>query len=397
MGRSATFVFLPLVFAEVYHLSYLTIGLLIAAIVPVSTLSFLVGGHLSDRYGRRPFATYPSFASAAVLLLLWAYLDRGVPVLMALWAVSAMLGGLTRPSQSAIVADVTSPDLTATAFGVQRVFDNTGFAISPAVGGFLAEFAGLPSLFLFAGLTSLGEGLILITMLRESHAKGARTGERAVPNILAPFFDSPFAWLLVGFTGLAVLMNQFGTPLSLFLGSVRHVPFTEFGLIYSLNGVLVVLLQIPITRLVESDRAYFAWMAAGTLTYGVSFLVFDLATNFPAYLLAMGILTVGEDLVSPTQQSLVARFAGPDRRGSYYGAFNATTNAARVVGPVVGTLLLGLGAGGPQVLWVGMFGLSIVVAAGFFYLRASTRRRTERERADRAKTQPFDVPLSGGP
>ncbi len=379
IGRSATFVFLPLVFANVYHLSYLLIGGLIAAIVPVGTFSFLLGGQLSDRYGRRPFAIYPSFVSVGVLVLLWLNLDRGVPIVMVLWAMNSFLGGLTRPAQSAMIGDITTPDLAVTAFGVQRVFTNTGFAISPAIGGLLATYAGLPSLFLFAALTSLVEGGLLLVMLRETFAGRGSAGGHALARVVAPFLDRPFAWLLVGFAGLAVLMNQFGTPLALFLGSVRSVPYSEFGLIYSLNGALVVLLQLPFARLIDVRRDHLAFMAGGTLTYGTSFLLFDLAHVFPAYLLAMGVLTVGEDIVSPTQQSLVAGFSGPERRGSYFGAYNAATNASRLIAPVLGTLLLGLGTSGPEFLWVGMFSLSVAVALGFLRLRRTERRRREQK------------------
>ncbi len=374
VGRSATFVFLPIVFADLYHLPYLDIGLLIAALVPVSTLAFLAGGYLSDRYGRRPFAIYPSFLSAAMLTLLWIDLGRGIPLVMVLWGINSLGGGLTRPSQSAMIGDVTPPHLSVTAFGVQRVFMNLGFAISPAVGGFLASTAGLPSLFLFAAITSLIEGVVLLVLLRETFRGAKRTG--ATPTRLSePFRDRPFVWLMIALAGLALVMNQFGTPLALFLGSVRDLPLTEFGLIYSLNGVLVVLLQLPVSRLIERAPRYLGWMAGGTIAYGAGFLLFYAAGAFPLYLLAMAVLTLGEDVVSPTQQTLVATFGGRERRGSYFGSYNAVTNATRAIGPVVGTVLLGIGPLGPAYLWGGMAVVSVVVAGGFIALRVRTGRR----------------------
>ncbi len=395
VGRSATFVFLPLVFADIYHLSYLVIGVLVAAIVPVSTLAFLAGGHLSDRYGRRPFAVYPSFLSAGLMFLMWIYLEQGVPIVMGLWALNSLFNGLTRPAQSAMIGDVTKPELAVTAFGVQRVFTNTGFAISPAVGGFLADVAGLPVLFLFAAITSLIEGTVLLLLLRESFTGAKGTAERSFGSIAAPFRDHAFLGLLGALVGLAVIMNQFSTPLALFLGSVRSISFTEFGLIYSLNGLLVVLLQLPIGRLVERHQQYLGWMAAGTVAYGVSFLLFDVANAFPLYLLSMGVLTIGEDIVSPTQQSLVAWFGVPERRGAYFGAYNATTNASRVVAPVIGTLLLGVTPNGPTILWVGMFLLSVAVAVAFLRMRARARRRVADGGARAGEFLRTDALLSG--
>lgn len=395
IGRSATFVFLPLVFADVYHLSYFVIGVLIASIVPVSTLSMLAGGYLTDRVGRRPFAMFPSFGSAVILSLLFVFLDRGVTVVMVLWACNSMLGGLTRPAQSAMIGDVTAPEHVVTAFGVQRVFVNTGFAISPAVGGFLAATAGLPVLFLFGAGTSLIEGTLLLLLLRETYSGRRDPRTTALGSISEPFRDSLFVWLLVALAGLAILMNQFGTPLALYLGSVRALDFTGFGLVYAVNGALVVALQLPISRLIERRQQYLASLTVGTLAYGASFLLFDSAASLPFFLVAMGILTIGEDIVSPTQQTLVARFGGIERRGRYFGAYNASTNVARVVGPLVGTLLLGAGSIGPTLLWGTMFATAVVVAGAFLYLRARVRRRIARGLQGGTSPLPSEVLLSG--
>ena len=110
----------------------------------------------------------------------------------------------------------------------------------------------------------------------------------------------------------------------------------------------------------------------------------------------MAVLTVGEDVVSPTQQSLVSGFAGRSRRGSYFGAYNATTNATRVMAPVVGTLLLGAGSSGPEILWLTMFALAVAVALGMVYLRGATRRRLGRERSDGPVPERTDERLSEG-
>ncbi len=395
LGRSATFVFLPLVFADVYHLSYIDIGLLIASIVPVSTLSFLAGGQLSDRIGRRPFAIFPSFGSVVLLLLLWRYLDQGLLWVMLLWGANSLLGGLTRPAQSAMIGDVTTPNLAVTAFGVQRVFTNTGFALSPALGGFLADAQGLPVLFLFAAITSLAEGLLLLAFLKETYPGSRGTDRRTFGDFAQPFRDRPFVLLLIVLVGLAVVMNQFGTPLALYLGSVKGISFTEFGFVYAINGVLVVFLQLPISRLIERRHRYFASMAVGTIAYGAAFLLFDAANAFPLYLGAMAVLTVGEDIVSPTQQTLVSQWAHTERRGRYFGAFNAATNGARVVAPVVGTLLLGLGPAGPSILWIGMLGVAAAVAIGFLALRAAARHRVKRAPSTGVGLEPPAPILSG--
>jgi MFS family permease len=88
----------------------------------------------------------------------------------------------------------------------------------------------------------------------------------------------------------------------------------------------------------------------------------------------MIVLTLGENSTSPIQQTVVSNFAGPQRRGSYFGAYNATANAARAIGPVLGTLLLALGA---TVWWSSIFGIALLVALLFLLLGRRLGNRVE--------------------
>lgn len=370
-GRAATWIFLPIVLAEVYQLPLVEVGLLVASIVPIRVAAFLAGGSLADRWGRRGLAVVPSFLLAVTMGLLFVFLDRGLLLVMGIWALNATLMGLATPAQNAIVADVTEPDLQIRAFSVQRVFANTGFAISPAVGGFLAASFGLPYLFLSASLFSVGEGVVLLLWLGESRPPRSRSvsATTAAHGLAAPFQDRPFVGVLVLLAALTLLMSQFGTPLALYLTVFRQIPYDEFGLIYSLNGALVVALQLPITRLQERRGWALEAIAFGAPLYGLGYLLFGVSTGFFFFLGAMAILTIGEDFVSPVQQAVVGTLAPPDLRGSYYGAYNAATSSAQAVGPVIGTALLGLGAIGPSFLWGSMVVLSAVVALAALRLR----------------------------
>ncbi len=375
LGRAATWIFLPVVFVEIYGLSYATVGLLVAAIVPVSMLAHLLGGSLSDRVGRRWLATIPSFVSALCMTAIFLLLDRGVAVTMGLWAVNAFGMALSGPSQSAMIGDVTRSLDLPMAYSIQRVFVNAGFAVSPALGGLIADTVGLPYLFLFGAVATLGEGLVLLLFLRETLPDGrTASNERRWSQFSAPFRDRTFLLMLSLLVGLVVVANQFGTPLTLYLVDVRQLPLLEFGYIYAINGALVVLMQIPISRWIERTRHYLIWMAGGTLLYGIGFILFGVGAAFPIFAVAMVVLTLGENSTSPIQQTVVSNFAGSQRRGSYFGAYNATANAARAVGPVLGTLLLALGS---TVWWSSIFAVALVVALLFLLLVRRLGSRVE--------------------
>ena len=58
-------------------------------------------------------------------------------------------------------------------------------------------------------------------------------------------------------------------------------------------------------------------MAAGSLLYAIGFAMYGFVPTFALFIVAMIIITIGEMVVSPFQQSLVANFAPEHMRGRY--------------------------------------------------------------------------------
>lgn len=369
-GRAATWIFLPLVLLTFYGLPYFQIGLLIAAIVPVSVVSNILSGWAGDRFGRRNIAVVPSFFSCAIMAAMYLFLRSGVLPVMALWAIGEFSRDMAQPAQGAMLGDVSAGGDGVRAYSIYRVFSNAGYAISPALGGFLSESYGLAIVFAVSSITNLGEGVVLLLFLRESFP-GTRRKRSMARDIAFPFRDAAFLSLMIVIAGLTVLSDQFGSTLTLFMGGVRQLPYFQMGLVYSLNGVMVVTLQPLVTRLVDSRGSLRGWLALGSMVYGVGYLIL-LAGSLPYYFASMGAITMGENLVTPTQQTLVSESAPLDRRASYFGGYNATGNASKIAAMLLGTLVLGSGKSGPVLLWTSMFALSALVAVGF--LRIRTRR-----------------------
>ncbi|HUI38268.1 MAG TPA: MFS transporter [Thermoplasmata archaeon] len=363
-GRSAAGLFLPILLYTAYHLSFLFVGLLIALVVPVSLVASLAGGAASDHYGRRPFLAYPPLANAAVAFLLFLFWDRGLFVIMGLWAANTFLGNIGGGAQSAIMTDVSEERRRMSVFGLLRIFGNVGFAISPALGGLLAGFFGIPIVFLLSGIAGVGGGLLL-TIFLEEPPHGVPSAPRPLrEKVGVPFRDPIFLSLGLLGIGLTLATGQFGTALSLFSVGVRHFSYAQVGVLYSLNGIIVVTLQLPIAWGIRGH--HLQWIAVGTLCYGAAFLLIDAGAAYAVALVAIGILTIGENLVSPLQNTTVAAVASSDARGSYFGAYSAITTSASIFAPPLGTILLG--TGNSLALWGTMAVLTVVVAAGYLVL-----------------------------
>jgi MFS family permease len=364
-GRSAAWLFLPILLYTSYHLSFLYVGVLVSLVIPVSLIAAIVGGAASDRYGRRPFVAYPPLAYALVSLLLYLFWSHGLTVVMGLWAANMFLGNVGGGAQNALMTDVSEESRRMSVFSVLRIFGNVGFAIAPALGGLLASQFGIPVVFLVACVAALGGGLLLTLFLEETHQESTASSRPLRERATFPFHDSTFLALGVLGIGLTLAAGQFGTALTLFSVGVRHFSYEQVGWLYSLNGIIVVTLQMPISWGLK--RQHLLWMAIGTLCYGAAFMFFYVGTAYAVFLVAMGILTVGENVVSPLQNTIVAAMASEEHRGSYFGAYSAITNGANVFAPSMGTLLLG--TGNALALWGTFAVLTAVVAAGYLALR----------------------------
>jgi len=363
-GRSAAWLFLPILLYTDYHLSFVYVGILISLVIPVSLLASIVGGVASDHYGRRPFIAYPPLANALVAFSLYLFWSHGLALVMVLWAANMFLGNIGGGAQNALMTDVAEENRRMGVFSVLRIFGNAGFAIAPALGGFLASIYGIPIVFLVSGIALVTGGFLLTVFLEETRGEGRTTAQPLREMAIYPFRETSFLALGVLGIGLTLAAGQFGTALSLFSVGVRHFSYDQVGWLYSVNGIVVVVLQMPVAWGIR--RRQLLWMSIGVLCYGAAFMMFYAGTAYVVFLVAMGVLTIGENIVSPLQNTIIAHLASEERRGSYFGAYGAITSAANVFAPPMGTLLLG--TGNSLLLWGTFSLLTVVVAAGYLVL-----------------------------
>jgi MFS family permease len=158
--------------------------------------------------------------------------------------------------------------------------------------------------------------------------------------------------------------GQGGMALPITMGRNGYSP-TDYGLVISLNGVLIVLLQIPLTRLCEGrNRA--AMLCAASLLTGCGFGLTAFAGAAWFYALTVTVWTAGEMLRVPAGMAIVAELSPAHARGRYQGVYSLAWTGASFVAPLTAGLLLT--AGGGDAVWVTCTLLGAVTAAGFVWL-----------------------------
>jgi MFS family permease len=156
---------------------------------------------------------------------------------------------------------------------------------------------------------------------------------------------------------------------------------SDYGLAAAANGILVVLITIQMSK-AAAKWPHFGVLALAALLTGAGFGMNAWASTLPAYILAVGVWTLGEILVNAVAPTIIAELSPVQLRGLYQGIFGSAWGLAFFVGPLLGGWVFG--AFSPDVLWLSCALLGGVVAAGFLALSGAARRRLERSNGDGA-------------
>jgi MFS family permease len=141
---------------------------------------------------------------------------------------------------------------------------------------------------------------------------------------------------------------------------------------------MVVVLQFWVTRRIRA-RPQFLMLALGAVLVGIGFGLYGAVAAYGWFMLAMAILTVGEMIMVPVGQAIVARMAPEDMRGRYMAVFGYSWTVAGIVGPIMAGLLLD--SGNPTWLWYACLILGLAAAAIYLRLDGVDRRRQAARRA----------------
>ncbi|MGW4023817.1 MDR family MFS transporter [Streptomyces sp. NPDC005009] len=328
----ATFMALYLTLDRGYSASYA--GLVAALHGLGGVISSLGAGVMTDRLGRRPTLLVAQTATALSVALLGFMRD---PVAIAAVAfLVGMASNASRPAVQAMMADIVRPEDRIRAFSLNYWAINLGFAISSAGAGFIAEYSYLAGFLIEAGMTLVCAVLVFVK-LPESRPGDKDSpdgsGESGSVSLLTVLRDGRYMGV-VGLSFLVALVFQQG-----YLGlpvAMGEAGFTaaDFGMAIAVNGVLIVVLQIPVTRFIE-HRDPGRLLVISSLLAGYGFGLTAFAGSVGVFALTVCVWTLAEIVNAPTQTGLVVRLSPVHGRGRYQGMYTMSWAVASLVAPLM--------------------------------------------------------------
>jgi MFS family permease len=367
LGGFMLYPFFALYLTQKFDIGMSTVGILFAIFSISGMIGSALGGAIADRMGRKVVIIFSLILSSLSALGMGFAPTMGIFV--AVVAIVGTLSNIGHPAHEAVVADLLPPHKRAEGYGTIRVVFNLAVIIAPPIAGLLISRSYL-TLFLVDAVISLISAAIVLFALPETkpqahaHAK-PETMKQTFAGYGRVFKDTPF----LAFIGVTVLMTlvymNMNSTLGVYLRDQHGLPEIRYGWLLSINAIMVVALQFWVTRRLEKYRPLLM-MAAGSLLYAIGFAMYGLVPTFALFVVAMIIITIGEMVVSPFQQSLVASFAPEDMRGRYMAVSGLTWSISFTVGPYFAGLILD--SGNPNLLWVFCGIIGMLATLGFTIL-----------------------------
>jgi len=341
---------LPL-YAERYGASETTIGILLATYSAMQFIFAPILGKLSDRVGRRPVLLV-SLIGTSIGFLIMGLAPR-MPVGFALlglaptlvWLfVARMIDGISGGNIStaqAYIADVTPPEERSKGMGLIGAAFGLGFVFGPMIGGAMSYISPAAPFF-FASAMAAANATALYFLLPESlsheHRSEARRG--GIVQIL----EQSGSWQLV-----AVLCTYFLATVAFAMMTATFALFAAHrfkfdawhtGFLFGYVGVIGAVIQGGLLgRLVKKfgDKPL---TGIGTALFAVSVFGFTLSGTVVLLIIASTGIAIGNSLMTPTLNALASKSVNASLQGRVLGVMASVASLARIIGPVLGGLLL---------------------------------------------------------
>jgi predicted MFS family arabinose efflux permease len=323
-----------------------------------------IGGHTSDRVGRRPMILIGEGLTALVPIGLLAvgHNVAGGLILLALLPVFGSLGGA---ADQAMVADLVPPEEHEAAYSAVRVASNLGVTIGPPLGGLLLIGGDWRHLWLgVLPLAALAYGIAWRYIPRGGAYAPTGPPQRSSFRVIVR--DHPF--LLFMLSSVLATMTYIATEtlLPISVTTTHHLAPAAWGILMIVNPLLVTVFQLRLTRWTSHVPASLKLGIAMPMM-GVPFLLLNWNGSAPVIALVIFIFVVGEMLWVPTSQAVVAALAPADIRGAYMGIFGSTWSVGWALTPFLGLQVRG--AYGDAAMWMCVAALG--VTAGITGLAAA--------------------------
>ncbi|PZX93992.1 MFS transporter [Flavobacterium aquariorum] len=337
INRAGTMVipFLSKYMKENLEFSYSQIGWVMVFFGVGSIIGTWLSGKLSDKIGFYKVMVFSLFVSGIVFILLqyattFEELCVGILVL-------TTIADMFRPAMLVCLKTFTTKENRARAYSLTRAAINLGFLFGPVLGGLIIMQLGYEYIFYVDGATCILAIIVFMFFVKEKklQVKLKKHHEKAFKKV-SVMKDKPFMLHLVICLITGILFFQIFTTLPLYHKERFNMSEFDSGLLLSLNGLLILLFELPIVNYVSKNKINnHKVISLGLLLMATSFLL--LLFPWEAILIPMMLfMTCGVMLTFPFANSFAMERSNEMQEGKYMAAFTMSYSFAHILSAKTG-------------------------------------------------------------
>lgn len=375
-GFSASFPFLVVFLNQVKGVPLSQVGIVYLASGMIGLAGQWIGGRLTDRLGTKTMTIVGLAGSVAMYSLITVFVLKDLPVLLYIisYPVLSLFNNL---SQLALSSHISDRDRAHMASGMSLLYVgvNLGFTIGPVTGGVLVAYYGYWSIFAFGAITTILASVVALSGIKTnpkyalriaSTNGGIRADARLEKGLISFFTLILISWFVIGYQAI---------PLSIFESQFLSLSSIEIGIVLTTNGLLITLLQVPVSRWMGVERRMrLAPIALGSFIMAAGF--FEIAYSSDIFLLELGIVltTLGEIMVAVPTQVVATLFSREYNRGKYQGYYFSFSRTGLAFSSYVGPLVFSVFISTAYVGWVLIAAVSAAAGLGYYLLSPTIER-----------------------
>lgn len=331
INRAGTMVlpFLSLYLIEDLKFSLAQVGTIMVFFGVGSVIGSWLGGKLTDKIGFYPVMFWS--------LLITGFLFIGLQYVTTFYGFSLamfftmLIADTFRPAIFVSLKAYSKPENQTRSLTLIRLAINLGFSFGPFLGGLIIATLYYPGLFWVDGITCIIAILLMRIVLKKKEAVLNRNLDKSENNDISIFKDKSYLIFLGVIFLMGFVFLQLFTTMPLYYKASHGLNEVEIGLLMSINGMLIFILEMPLIHKIEKSTLNKLKVITWSLVlFALSFFALNLSNWVGILIISMVLITFGEMLVFPFTNNFAMNRAPSGKEGKYLAMYTMAFSMAHI-------------------------------------------------------------------
>lgn len=369
LAYAIVYPFIPIYLCKERGMDYALVSIIFPLLGLANIVAPVPCGWLTDRFGHQIMMLAGQLLRGVIFFALafCVYVQAPFWIFAAALMFNTAVGVAFQVGSDAYLTEITTAEQRPGYYSKIRIGYNVGWALGPMMGAFFSK-TPFWAFFILTGILCV-TGTFYTWFSCCCGNRGLTTGTEQIKDVKSNgvlkdiFHNRRFVFLMLGNLFLMLLASQLYSTLSIYSTSSVGISSKALGSIYSMNGTMVLILQIPLVALLKKIRMpIFMQLISGTLLYVAGYSQLGFAGGALTIALAVAVVTIGEIIVQPAFYTSVSAETRHGNTGKMMSISSLMRGIGYSAGPWIGGQLYIRTSG--IVLWgiLGSFAILATVA-----------------------------------